>query len=95
MSEISREEFEALHQQVADQANLIAEQAEQIAALRARLAGVDRDVSWLSYRAGRSQPALPPMRRLPVSPEIELERLRREQELREHGDRPEPPGQER
>jgi hypothetical protein len=68
-----------------------------MAALRDRLAGIDRDVSWLSYRAGqptghpttgRAGPT-GPVSLLPVSSEIELERRRREQAKRDDGDPPE------
>ena len=91
------DQFEVLQQQVADLARSPG-LTERIAALRARLAGMQRDVSWLSYRAGqptghptttgRAGPT-GPVSLLPVSSEIELERRRREQAKRDDGDPPE------
>jgi hypothetical protein len=81
MVDREREQVEALVSLAAaveEMRGQMADLAEEVANLRARLLeGVERDLSWLMWRARQvpSLPGRPPGVRL--SPEVELEQLRR------------------
>lgn len=72
--------LEALAEAVAELRHQLAELAEEVADLRARLLdGVERDLSWLMWRARQPPPPPSKGRSLSAPPEVELERLRRRQ----------------